>query len=132
MEAAMKLKLLVCLKCGSSDIRRSKRHCPLEWVLKRFFIVPWRCMVCYNRLAILRIVYPARDSEALAPVGDVPHCVKVLLFVYDPVLPYCAWIATLQCARRAETPGSPQNNSECRPVFGKIRQQCAAEPIVRQ
>src|SRR5262249_3995873 len=49
MEAAMKLKLLVCLKCGSSDIRRSKRHCPLEWVLKRFFIVPWRCMVCYNR-----------------------------------------------------------------------------------
>ncbi|HME98420.1 MAG TPA: hypothetical protein VKK06_01005 [Terriglobia bacterium] len=45
----MKLKLLVCLKCGSSDIRRSKRHGPLEWVLKRFFIVPWRCMVCYNR-----------------------------------------------------------------------------------
>src|SRR5215471_19505376 len=49
MEAAMKLKLLVCLKSGTSDIRRSKRHGPLEWVLKRFFIVPWRCMVCYNR-----------------------------------------------------------------------------------
>src|SRR5499426_418941 len=45
----MKLKLLVCLKCGSSDIRRSKRHGPLEWVLKRFFIVPWRCMFCYKR-----------------------------------------------------------------------------------
>ena len=49
MEAAIKPKLLVCLKCGSSDIRRSKRHGPLEWVLKRFFIVPWRCMFCYNR-----------------------------------------------------------------------------------
>jgi len=45
----MKLKLLVCLKCGSSDIRRSKRHGPLEWVLKRFFIVPWRCMSCDDR-----------------------------------------------------------------------------------
>jgi hypothetical protein len=47
MEVAM--KSLVCLKCGSSDIRRSKRHGPLEWILKRFFIVPWRCMFCYNR-----------------------------------------------------------------------------------
>jgi hypothetical protein len=43
------MKLSVCLKCGCSDIRRSKRHGPLEWILKRFFIVPWRCMSCYNR-----------------------------------------------------------------------------------
>src|SRR5262249_54335746 len=27
----------------------SRRHGPLEWILKRFFIVPWRCMFCYNR-----------------------------------------------------------------------------------
>src|SRR5262245_3787924 len=43
------MKRLVCLKCGSSDIRRSKRHGALEWILKRFFIVPWRCMVCDSR-----------------------------------------------------------------------------------
>ena len=49
MDATMKLKLLVCLKCGSSDIRRSKRHGVLEWILKRFFILPWRCMSCHNR-----------------------------------------------------------------------------------
>jgi len=47
MEAVM--KPAVCLKCGSSDIRRSKRHGLLEWVLKRFFLVPWRCMSCYSR-----------------------------------------------------------------------------------
>ena len=38
--------------------------------------------------AILRIVYPARDSEALAPVGDVPRGVEVLVSVCDPVLRY--------------------------------------------
>ena len=31
-------------------------------------------------------VYPPRDSEALAHVGDVPHCVQVLISVCDPVL----------------------------------------------
>src|SRR5215813_6731322 len=47
MEAAM--KPIVCLRCGYSDIRRSKRHGTLEWTLNRFFIVPWRCMSWYNR-----------------------------------------------------------------------------------
>jgi len=32
------MKRLVCLKCGSPEIRRSKRHGALEWILKRFFI----------------------------------------------------------------------------------------------
>ena len=43
------MKPSACLKCGCSDIRRSKRHGLWEWILKRFFIVPWRCMLCYNR-----------------------------------------------------------------------------------
>ena len=81
--------------------------------------------------ATFRIVYPSRDSEALAHVGDVPHCVEVVLSVYDPVLRYGAWIASLPPAGRPETLGSPQNNSEWRPVFGKM-QQCGAEPIVQQ
>ena len=48
--------------------------------------------------AILRIVYPARDSEALAPVGDVPRGVEVpclslrfsalatIIFVLQPLI----------------------------------------------
>src|SRR5262245_17061312 len=47
MEAVM--KPAVCLKCGFTDIRCSKRHGVLEWMLKRFFIVPWRCMSCDDR-----------------------------------------------------------------------------------
>jgi hypothetical protein len=43
------MKTSVCLKCRCSDIRRSKRRRVLEWILKRFFIVPWRCMSCDNR-----------------------------------------------------------------------------------
>src|SRR5215813_14284965 len=90
MEAAMKLKLLVCLKCGSSDIRRSKRHWPLEWILKRFFIVPWRCMFCYNRFFRPHFgSFTRREIPKLWPhVGDVPHCVEVVLSVYDRVLRY--------------------------------------------
>jgi hypothetical protein len=34
------MKFLVCSKCGSSFIRRSKRHGVLEWIVKRIFIVP--------------------------------------------------------------------------------------------
>jgi len=43
------MKPSVCLKCGCSDIRRSKRHGPWEWILKRLLILPWRCMSCGNR-----------------------------------------------------------------------------------
>jgi hypothetical protein len=43
------MKALVCRQCGSCDIRRSKRHGVLEWILKRFFIVPWRCVICQAR-----------------------------------------------------------------------------------
>ena len=43
------MKPSVCLKCGCSDIRRSKRHGPWEWILKRLLILPWRCMSCDNR-----------------------------------------------------------------------------------
>jgi PAS domain S-box-containing protein len=43
------MKPMVCLKCGCSDVRRSKRHGALEWILKRFFIVPWRCVRCQRR-----------------------------------------------------------------------------------
>ena len=38
--------------------------------------------------ATFRIVYPARDSAALAPVGDVPRGIEVLVSVRDPVLRY--------------------------------------------
>ena len=58
--------------------------------------------------ATFRIVYPSRDSEALPHVGDVPHCVEVVLSVYDPVLRYGAWIATLHCAGPPENPGQPR------------------------
>src|SRR5690242_19641913 len=47
IEAAM--KPMVCLKCGCSDIHRSKRRGAIEWILKRFLIVPWRCMRCQRR-----------------------------------------------------------------------------------
>ena len=62
------MKPSVCLKCGCSDIRRSKRHGPLEWILKRFFIVPCRCMVCYNRFFrphFGRILFTGREIPKL-------------------------------------------------------------------
>ena len=42
-------RFLVCSKCGSSSIQRSKRHEVLEWILKRIFIVPWYCLTCQKR-----------------------------------------------------------------------------------
>ena len=66
MEAVM--KPAVCLKCGCTDIRRSKRHGPLEWVLKRFFIVPWRCMSCDDRFfrsSFRRISFTRREIPKL-------------------------------------------------------------------
>jgi hypothetical protein len=42
-------RFLVCSKCGSSSIQRSKRHGMLEWILKRIFIVPWHCLSCQQR-----------------------------------------------------------------------------------
>src|SRR5262249_14465641 len=103
------MKSAVCLKSGPSDIRRSKRHGPLEWILKRFFIVPWRCMFCYNRFFRPHFgSFTRREIPKLWPhVGDVPHCVEVVLSVYDPVLRYDAWIATLHCAGPLENPGQP-------------------------
>jgi hypothetical protein len=62
------MKRLVCLKCGSSNIRRSKRHGALEWILKRFFIVPWRCMFCDSRFFrpyFGRILLTRRDIPKL-------------------------------------------------------------------
>ena len=60
------MKPAVCVKCECSDIRRSKRHGLLEWILKRFFIVPWRCMSCYNRFFRPHFVLPSsRDIPKL-------------------------------------------------------------------
>jgi hypothetical protein len=42
-------RFLVCSKCGSPSIQRSKRHGVLEWILKRIFIVPWHCLSCQKR-----------------------------------------------------------------------------------
>src|SRR5262245_44271177 len=35
-----------CVECGSPDVRRCIRQGFQEWILKRFRIVPWRCMNC--------------------------------------------------------------------------------------
>src|SRR5262249_42617296 len=127
MEAAM--KPVVCLKCGCSDIRRSKRHGLLEWILKRFFIVPWRCMFCYNRFFRPHFrLFTRQEIPKLSRMWVTFRTVEVFLSVYDPVLRYSAWIATLHGAGRPESLGSPQNNSECRPVFGKMQQRYGAEP----
>jgi len=40
---------LRCAVCGATDIRRSKRHGFVEWLLKHVWVVPWRCMRCKHR-----------------------------------------------------------------------------------
>jgi hypothetical protein len=62
------MKPSVCLKCGCSDIRRSKRHGPWEWILKRLLILPWRCMSCDNRFfrsRFGRILFTRREIPRL-------------------------------------------------------------------
>jgi hypothetical protein len=48
--------------CGSSNVRRSQRHGALEWILKVFFIVPWRCMVCNNRFLRFRWIFQLQTT----------------------------------------------------------------------
>jgi PAS domain S-box-containing protein len=57
------MKPMVCLKCGCSDIHRSKRRGAIEWILKRFLIVPWRCMRCQRRFFFHLRHTKLRESE---------------------------------------------------------------------
>src|SRR5262249_45847789 len=131
MEAAM--KPVVCLKCGCSDIRRSKRHGLLEWILKRFFIVPWRCMSCDNRFFRPRFGKISFTRQRFRSFGGLWVTFRSVLRSFSPFMILCFAIAH----------GSPAYNqpdvlklwaapkTESRPVFGKMRQ-CGAEPIVQQ
>ena len=68
------MKPMVCLKCGCSDIRRSKRRGAIEWILKRFFIVPWRCVRCDRRFLFHFRHTKLRESEQHFPslLDEVP------------------------------------------------------------
>ena len=72
------MKPSVCLKCGCS-IRRSKRHGPLEWILKRLFILPGAACLATTFLPVTfrkNSFYPPGDTEAVAHLGDVPHALS--------------------------------------------------------
>jgi hypothetical protein len=38
-----------CPYCGWHQVRRSSRHGLQEWLLKRLFILPYRCLACSSR-----------------------------------------------------------------------------------
>jgi PAS domain S-box-containing protein len=73
------MKPMVCLKCGCSDIRRSKRHGVIEWILKRFFIVPWRCVGCQRRFFFHSRDTKSRESEQ--DFGSLIDEVPVMLWM---------------------------------------------------
>jgi hypothetical protein len=40
---------LKCPFCGWPQVRRSSRHGLEEWLLKRLFVLPYRCLACQGR-----------------------------------------------------------------------------------
>jgi hypothetical protein len=126
------MKPFVCLKCGSSDIRRSKRHGALEWILKRFFIVPWRCMSCYHRFFRPHFgLFTRREIPKLSRIWVTLRAALRSLSLFAILCFATAYGSPLYKAPDVPKPwAAPLENAGL--SSGKMQQQCRAEPIVRQ
>ena len=56
---------LECPACGSADVRRSARHGLLESLMKRVFVLPYRCIACRSRFFRLTLGFRSHvDDDA--------------------------------------------------------------------
>src|SRR6476646_1442173 len=79
--AASRARYIKCPYCGWLQVRRSSRHGLREWLLKRLFVLPYRCLACQNRFFRFGLNFRHFDQElnndqANASTGPDSHAAR--------------------------------------------------------
>jgi predicted RNA-binding Zn-ribbon protein involved in translation (DUF1610 family) len=73
----MRLSSFACANCGSSNLRRSRRHSTLDVVQMLFGNYRLRCLDCNQRFSVNLLF-----SKAV--IAKCPRCLNIKLDTWDP------------------------------------------------